>query len=259
VDLRLEDVGLSGAIKFDKFSIGASVVGRRMTLDYVNVNTAAIPRFGIDFVDAAAVSDSDTTVAFNAGVLVNPNGRVSLGAVYKRGGEFEFPYDVVLDRQNFGFASTTCPPGESGQACAAAGLKVPDSIGVGLGFRPRETLLLSADATFVQYSQLGETLLRRTPFDLFPPVTEEDPVADFDDVVELHGGLEYTFAGSTPVSLRAGVWRRPDFNTSDATDAGATFVTFGAGAVLGQHLQIDGAAALSDRVKEALVSLVYRF
>lgn len=252
VDLKLQDIGVSGAARFGNVSVGASIVQRKMNLAFFSDLS------GPDFYDFSFVFDEegnaeeDTTVAFNAGVLVNPNGKLSVGAVYKRGGEFDFPYGVFVDFA--GLFDAFC----DGSDCPTARVTIPDSFGVGIGYRPSDTVLIAADATFVQYSKLGDTILRRTPLDLYPPVTNLRPPADFKDVVELHAGAEKTFAGSTPFSVRAGVFHRPNFNSEGTIDAGATFVTFGAGAVFGRRFQLDAAGSISDVVKEALVSFVVR-
>lgn len=249
IDLKLQDIGASGAYRFGNVSVGASVVQRKMTLDFYSDLQGPT---NDPFYDYSYAVDEDTTLAFNAGVLVNPNGKFSFGATYKRGGEFEFPYGVFVDFPEFGDAFC------DGEGCPVAGVSVPDSFGVGFGYRPSETVLIAADATFVQYSKLGETILRRTPLDLFPPVSNQRPPADFDDVVEMHAGAEKTFAGSTPFSVRAGVFHRPNFNSGGTIDAGATFLTFGAGAVFGRRFQVDAAGSISDAVKEGLVSFVVR-
>jgi hypothetical protein len=62
-----------------------------------------------------------------------------------------------------------------------------------------------------------------------------------------------------PISVRAGVYTDPDHDAQRNIDSGQTFFTFGTGFVFGGKFQVDFAAALSSKTKEALISAVYRF
>jgi hypothetical protein len=87
-----------------------------------------------------------------------------------------------------------------------------------------------------------------------------DTLEKIDDGVEVHFGTEYTFlSGRTPFSIRAGVFTDPDHDGQKLLDAKQVHGTFGAGFVLGGRLQVDFGANFAKRVKEGLVSLVYRF
>lgn len=260
INTKVEDIGASLGFKLgEKFAVGATIGYRKMALQpFLNVN-----RLGgfEELTDFVRVDADDSQVVFNAGVLVNPNGKFSAGLVYKMGGEFKFPYTV--ESAIFGTANcpgTSQPSGSLPPSpCTEATVQIPDSFGGGVALRPSASFLIAADVMFVQYSQLGETELRLLPFDLFPPQSEFAAVPEFDDIVEFHAGAEYTFIGDTPVSLRAGFYNRPNFNEGGTTDAGATFFTFGGGVVFGGNFQLDLAASLSDQVKEGLASVVVRF
>lgn len=252
IDLLLSDVGVSGAVKLgSKVSLGATAGLRKLRLDYLNENTIT---GDASFSDRAAASDSDQQLVYSVGLLVNPNGRVSVGAVYKRGGRFELPYTVDFEGSLNG--PVDCP---TQGLCSAGPIAIPDTWGAGIGFRPTGEWLIAADASLVRYSQLSGTLFRGIPFDIYPPATNDLPPAPFDDVVQLHVGVERAFAGNPIFLARAGAYRRPDFNKDGTVDAGATFVTFGGGLVFGDRGQLDGAVSLSREVKEGLVSLVVRF
>jgi long-subunit fatty acid transport protein len=260
ISTKVEDIGASLAFKLgEQLAVGATVAYRKMALrPFLNSNQL----FGFEeLADTVEVDADDSQVVFNAGLLVNPNGKFSLGLVYKKGGKFKFPY--TIDSAIFGFAAcpgTSQPSGILDPApCTEATVQIPDVFGGGLALRPSASFLVAADVTFVKYSQLGTTELRLLPFDLFPPATDFAAAPEFDDVVEFHAGAEYTFIGDTPVSLRAGVYNRPNFNKGGTTDAGATFFTFGGGLVFGGNFQLDLAASLSDQVKEGLASVVVRF
>jgi long-subunit fatty acid transport protein len=251
IDMLLSDLGVSGAVKRGRVSLGATLGLRRLKLDYLNENTIT---GDASFSDRAAADDSDQAVVFSVGVLVNPNGRFSAGAVYKHGGSFELPYTVDFEGSLGG--PVDCP---AQGLCPAGPLTIPDTWGAGIGFRPTGEWLIAADASLVRYSQLSTTLFRGIPFDIYPPATNDLPPAPFDDVVQLHVGVERAFAGNPIFLARAGAYHRPDFNKAGAVDAGATFVTFGGGLVFGDRGQLDGAVSLSREVKEGLVSLVVRF
>jgi len=259
IDTKVEDIGASLAFKLgEQLAVGATIAYRKMALrPFLNSNQL----FGLEqLADTVEVDADDSQVVFNAGLLINPNGKFSAGLVYKKGGKFKFPY--TIDSAIFGFAS--CPGTSESDVlepapCTEATVQIPDVFGGGIALRPSASFLLAADVTYVKYSQLGSTELRLLPFDLFPPSTDFAAVPEFDDVVEFHAGAEYTFIGDTPVSLRAGVYNRPNFNKGGTTDAGATFVTFGGGLVFGGNFQVDLAASLSDKVKEGLASVVVRF
>lgn len=250
IDLLLSDLGLSGAVRVgERLSLGMTVARRRMRLGYLNENT--INRL---FSDRASADASDQDVVFSAGALVNPAGRLSAGIVYKRGGSFAIPYLVDFDGSIAGPVS--CP---RAAACEAGAIRIPDTWGVGAGLRPTDRWLFSADASLIRYSQLSGTLFRGIPFDIYPPASNDLPPSEFKDVVQLNAGAERIFSGRTTVLVRAGVYRRPNFNDASGVGSGATFATGGLGLVFGDRGQLDFAASVSGSGSEGLVSLVIRF
>jgi len=252
VDMLLSDVGLSGAVRVgDKLSLGATVGRRKMRLAYLAENTIT---GDLSFFDSASADASDTATVFSAGALVNPAGRLSGGLVFKRGGSFAIPYVVNFEGAINGPVS--CPRAAT---CEAGAIQIPDTWGVGFGFRPTNNWLFSADASLIRYSQLSTTVFRRVPFDIYPPVTNELPPSEFKDVVQLNAGAERIFAGKTTVLVRAGVYHRPNFNDASGVDSGATFATGGVGLVFGDRGQLDFAASVSGSIAEGLASLVIRF
>lgn len=252
IDLLVQDLGLSGAVRVgDHFSLGATIAQRKARLTYLNENAIEGDML---LQDRAAADGSDTSVVFNAGALVNPNGRVSFGAVYKRGGRFALPYVVAYDGAPNG--PVTCP--RQG-VCEAGPLQVPDTWGAGLAFRPSGAWLLATDVALVRYSQLSPTIFRGIPFDIYPPPTNNLPPSQFDDIVEIHGGVERIFTGRPTIGLRAGFYHRPNFNQGGTVDTGATFATFGVGFVFGDRGQLDLAGNVSSGISEALTSFVIRF
>jgi long-subunit fatty acid transport protein len=176
--------------------------------------------------------------------------------VFKRGGRFEIPY--VVDFEGSLDGPVSCP---RAGVCEAGEVRIPDTWGFGVGYRPSGRWLLSADASLVRYSQLSATIFRAIPFDIYPipEPTNNLPPSEFRDVVQLHGGAERIFAGNPTVGVRAGLYHRPNFNRDSAVDAGATFFTGGLGLVFGDRGQLDLAGAVSGGVSEGLASVVIRF
>lgn len=258
LDLLYEHSSFSAAVEIGSFfSIGASVRYSRFDLDLTNQFSLWVENPS-DPDESAFVSldqefaGSDDQVTFNAGVLIDPGGRWSLGLAYEQGGDF------VVDRSTFVRATFPFfPDPTTGRTPFVRDLEppvlgetrftVPDSYGVGVAYRPSSNWVLGIDAIRVLYS---DTLVK--------------PGSEFvnpDDETEIHAGLEYAFfvgAEDTPVFVRAGFYTNPDHDGSDVLDSEQQFVTFGAGVFLDQAFQLDGAVAVSDDNLEALVSLVWR-
>jgi long-chain fatty acid transport protein len=252
VDLQLAEIGVGAAARVGShLSVGGSLARRRLQLGYANRNTFATRPV---FHDVAEADDADAGLAFNLGVLVNPSGTWSAGAVWKRGGRFHLPYTVDFEGAPGG--PVRCADGGE---CAAAEVPIPDVWGAGGAFRPSGKWLVSVDLSLLRYSQLSATPLRRIPFELYPPVTNELlPPDDFDDVVQVNVGGERIFVGEPIVAVRAGFSHRPEFNPGGSVPTAATFFTAGAGAVFHDRLQIDVAGSTSKELHELLVSLVFR-
>jgi long-subunit fatty acid transport protein len=252
IDLLVSDLGLSGGVRVaSKLSLGLTMARRKMQLGYRNGNT-----INAAFSDRASADGSDHDIVFSAGVLANPNGRLSAGFVYKRGGSFRIPY--LVDFEGSVSGPVSCP---RVAICEAGAIRIPDTWGAGAGFRPTDQWLFSADASLIKYSQLSTTIFRAIPFDIYPipSPTNELPPSRFKDVVQLHAGVERIHRGSTTVLFRGGFYHRPDFNKDGGVDAGASFVTGGLGLVFGDRGQLDLAASVSSGVSEGLASVVVRF
>jgi long-chain fatty acid transport protein len=256
IDLLVADLGLSGAVTVrGRVSLGATLAQRKTSLGYFNENTIIGDR-NRTLTDQASAAQSDHAIVFNAGALVNPNGRLSVGAVFKRGGRFHIPY--VVDFEGAPAGAVSCPrPG----VCDAGALQIPDTWGLGVALRPSGSWLLASDIALVRYSQLSATIFRAIPFDIYPlpNPTSELGLSRFEDILQLHLGAERIFTGRPAIGVRAGVYHRPNFNRGGNVDAGATFFTAGLGLVFGDRGQLDLAGSLSRGVGEGLASLVVRF
>jgi long-subunit fatty acid transport protein len=255
--VKFENFGASAAFKLgESVSVGGSIrgtrVSREMSFAY-SWSAAVTPPTSVTFKDGA--SGSPTEVSFGAGVLVNPNGRFSVGANYSYGPEVNIGRTWSVQRSGF-FVDPEHPPQESGTD-EPSPFNVPDTFGAGFAFRPTDKWVIAAEVLGVKYSDLEIK-------------TTEGDVAElqFDDKAEFHVGAEYTLmSGKTPVSLRAGYFYDPDHDGVGDQDGDGIedldttqhHVTFGAGFVANNKVQVDFAANIAKYVKEALVSVVIRF
>jgi long-chain fatty acid transport protein len=247
-EVLLENLGASLAYKIGpKLSVGASVRASRLrfqstgdTFDYADVD-------GDTYKLQEQINDANRKVTFNAGILVNPNGKISAGAFYKQGGKF----DITRVTQEFSSGPNFGDLLASGPTPESVRYEVPDAFSGGIAVRPTDRWVLSGEVTWIKYSVLSPTQAE---------LDDDDTLEKIDDGVEVHFGTEYTFlSGRTPISVRAGVFTDPDHDGQKLLDAKQVHGTFGAGFVLGGRLQVDFAANLAKHVKEGLVSLVYRF
>ena len=198
---------------------------------------------------------------------------VALGAVYRRGPEFEFTGERFIRR----LSSTSLPATRTYStpiADAGGVFKVPDVIGIGGSIRPGKRLVISLDYDRVKYGDLMEEFLDLVERDSAIPDGETGEPVDYSmkDGDEYHLGVEYVVnpkLGSPLFFLRGGLWydpnheieyvgpdpsQRPIFSPGDdelhyALGVGLKFRDF----------QIDAAADLSDRLDTFSLSAVYYF
>lgn len=248
-ELLLDNLGASFAFKVSpKLAVGGSVRASRLrftntgeTFDYADID-------GDLYTQREQIDDDNRKVTFNAGILVNPNGKISAGVFYKQGGKFDLTRVVqeVSSGPNFGSDLSSGPTPEDVR------YEVPDAFSGGIALRPTDRWVVSGEVTWVKYSVLSPTAedLADNP----------DTLEAIEDGIEVHLGTEYTFlSGQTPFSVRAGVFTDPDHDGQKLLDAKQVHGTFGAGFVLGGRFQVDFAANFAKRVREGLVSFVYRF
>jgi long-chain fatty acid transport protein len=247
-ELLLDNVGLSVGYKVTpKLAIGASVRASRLrftntgdTFDYLDVD-------GDQYRLRESINDSNRQVTFNVGILANPNGKVSAGAFYRQGGKF----DLTRVTQEFSSGPNFGDLLASGPTPEAVRYEVPDAFRGGIAVRPTDRWVVSGEVSWIKYSVLSPTAAE---------LADDDTLEKIDDGVEVHFGTEYTFlSGRTPFSVRAGVFTDPDHDGQKLLDSKQVHGTFGAGFVLSGRLQVDFAANFAKRVKEGLVSFVYRF
>jgi long-subunit fatty acid transport protein len=251
-NLLLDQIGASFAIRLgSNVAVGASVRTSQLKLDNSDVFTYSDVD-GDRYTASDVIDDSNRQVTFNGGILINPNGRFSIGGFYNQGGKYDLTLVETEDSSGPFFGNLL----DSGPDSFPTRLEVPDYGGGGIAFRPNDRWILSADVVFVGYSSLS-----RSADELDEDLENDIPVLErVEDGVQFHFGTEYTFmSGSMPVSVRAGVYNDPDHDGLRSVDSDQIFGTFGAGFVIGGNFQIDFAANLSKRVKETLISAVWRF
>lgn len=219
------------------------------------------------------VDDGDDGFSLNAGIKWEPHSKFSIGAVYRSGTEFT----VKLQPGRGGFSvldpfSTRYDPD-----LEKFTLKVPDSFGAGIAFRPSDSLTLTIDAVHIRY----EDLLK--DFDVLYKDELSPDNFTVDNVTELHLGVEYILVLPDPeaehyrtVTLRAGVYDVPDHAIRFTGKADSSFdtqayrsrfpggedqvhITGGIGIMFNKFTQVDMAADIADNVQQVSVSLVYRF
>jgi long-subunit fatty acid transport protein len=126
--------------------------------------------------------------------------------------------------------------------------------GGGVAFRPTDRFTVTADVVRVTYSDLT------AEGSLFAEFGEggAEPI---EDGTEFHLGGEYALSlgSDTVLALRGGLYTDPDHDGLAGVESDQVHVTFGAGVVLKNRVQIDAAANLADTVQEGLLSLVVRF
>lgn len=248
-DLQIDNVGLSlGYEVSPQLSVGASVRNTRLSvssLERVAFLSPELPGFSTTI--QGTIDDTASKVTFNAGVLFTPNAKVSVGAVYKSGGDYDFQ----------GTLSSVCRPGgcapDAPNGQLPVTLSVPHVFGGGVALRPTERITLTADVVRVTYSDLT------AEGSLFGEFGEGGSEA-IEDGTEFHLGGEYAMPlGRNVLALRAGIYTDPDHDGLAGVDSDQVHVTFGGGVVLGNRVQIDAAANLADTVREGLLSFVVRF
>lgn len=204
--------------------------------------------------------DSDWGIA--AGFLWESRRKIwGVGGVYRQGPDFTFQ----ARSEPGGGALLPFEPREK-----KAAFHVPDVYGIGLAFRPTDSLRLALDYDRVLYSQLTDGFV--DIFDLAtlsPQLPHEIDRFVIDDVSEIHLGVEYALLQLWPVlTLRAGAWHEPDHSLRfEGENVGFRAVfrahgdqmhyTAGAGLAL-RRLQLDAAIDHSDRVSVISLSAAIR-
>ena len=247
IEAESVNYGLSGAYEVnDNFSLGVSLVYTAFDLAAGSLRAEGGQAvFGqIETADRGAVT-------YTLGAFYKFDDKLSIGAAYRRGAEFD--------------TSLTAADAAGNTAMRTGSFNIPHQFGIGVAYRATDNFALGFDAHYVDYSTLSDDPLR----------VELDSKVEFDSAVELRLGAEYVFSDfNTPFTVRAGVWRDPDhrfaFQGTPTTEGqfvdsilfpkgeSEMHYTLGLGWAF-ERIQIDAGADFSDPIKTYSVSGVVRF
>jgi long-subunit fatty acid transport protein len=284
--LQLEIAAWGGAAAWrlrDDLSVGATLSWQRFELDSLtqrfdrqeqptgdpHVDGLTGGFFGpADFLPENRLNEQvlrgeDEDLAGSVGVLWRPLSALSVGAVYRRAGDFDFEARYVHGPRAAlrGLEPGTVEPSVGGDGIFHA----PDSFGAGVAWRPRDDLVVAFDWDRVEYSSLSDDLVNLL-------LAARGDVRSFTiaDVDELHLGAEYqAVTWRLPVSFRLGMWHDPDhrlryggvdpvLRARFAPGEDQLHFSGGLGIVVG-HAQMDLAFDASKLVDTVSLSTVARF
>jgi len=257
LDMTLTNTGIGGAFKFsEKLSAGASIRYSSFDLE-TDMTRYDFDRTMIN--NTSSVDDSDGSVTFNLGLLYTVSPQLSLGWVYRHGGEYDVAWTRVID-----------PSGANVVETETLTFNIPEVYGVGVSWRPLEALVVAFDVVRVNYSELSENLIL-----VYNADSQMTSQYDIDDATEFHLGGEYTWlVKGMPLSARAGIYNDPDssvtFSGGDDVDSVATrirfpggddqlHVTVGTGIVVKDRLQFDASYDYADMYDQFSLSAIFRF
>jgi len=263
IGFRVENLGLSAAFKLgDKVSVGGSVRATRTHLEATQAILLAndplgANQFNYTFNLQGTADESKTKATWNAGVLFTPVSKLSLGGVYKSGADFDFRQTVSA------FLAFPNGPSTPQTNTQATRLTVPDVFGGGLAFRPSDQFTIVADVVEIKYAQTDQVDFSTNPpggRNFYQRFGQGGP-EPIEDATEIHVGAEYTWSKGSDwlFAVRGGFYTDPDHDGLAGIDSKADHVTFGGGVVVKNAMQVDVAANIADRVKEGLISFVFRF
>lgn len=205
------------------------------------------------------IRSHDTDWGWIAGLLWRPTQELEVGAFYRKGPEVELGIEVRSGQNLPG-----PPPGTTLFEGTVSPMTFPDVYGLGVSYQLlSECLTLSFEWDRVTYSSVLEGFRR-----------DLDSGGALDDGNELHFGAEYAWLRARPlVAVRAGAWLDPDHRIRSTQDpetgvelieglfrrgSDEWHVAFGVGVVF-EHLQVDVAADLSERVDTVALSTIVTF
>jgi long-chain fatty acid transport protein len=264
LNIREQTLGLAGAWKFGKLSLGATARYQRFsetaftfrvtpTFDFSSISVQGTSDITSDLDKSKPVHD----VTFSGGFKFEATDKFSFGGVYKQGGSFAAPTFAATEDTDFEYVKV-----------ADTVFHIPDVYGVGVSFRPLPEVTLNFDAVRVTYSNLVDDFVS-----INSDVRALDHPYVAPDVTELHVGGEYFFNTKIPFAVRAGYWRDPAHSvsysgplTSDAELATAVLypkgddanhISVGAGVAF-KHFAVDAAYETSAHYRVGSVSFILR-
>jgi hypothetical protein len=272
------------------FSLQSSVLTRRLTTTSYSVRNDGkitpdkltkpplrIPE-NIDLVATETEIGDNWSWGFNTGVLWDLSNAWSVGAAFRRAPSFSFRADTRMGPANPGYGilpSVYITPEEG----TINTLKVPDSLALGVVFRPQDAWRISAEYDRISYGQMIDNIVdvAHTP-DSAELAVFLDGIR-IDDAHQIRGGAEYTWSvfQDKVLAVRGGGWYDPQhqlyFQPDDPQTGfplpraalnqrkreGAAHFSAGVGFATRLHFQLDTAVDLSTQVDTFTVSAVWRF
>ncbi len=269
--------GYSGTLSVDaeNYGVGASyLINRKLsiggTLTFSRIDAGISGRTGlVKPINGTDTIDTDTAFGAIVGILLKPNQKWSIGAVYNTGSKFELKTTV------FGRFGTGGPGLVELSGEYPIDYVVPDRISAGTSYSWNDHFTTAFDVSRIRYSkQITENFLILD----FRDTTTLDHYF-IDDVFEFHTGAEYRlYHEDKVIAFRAGLYTDPDhqlhfralpgtdpltadvlsfrFNSlKQKTDVG---ITFGAGIALANRVQVDSAFSFSRDSDEFVLSFVFK-
>jgi long-subunit fatty acid transport protein len=270
-DLNVVTLGLGVGFKVtETFSLGFSVGFAQLEyysqIDKYDLSPTTDPQPS----EFEYVNDEDSSEQYTLALLWNPTGKLSVGAVYRYGPEFDTDKErweqIDLDPDPVGTDYYWVLDWK-----LRSKLKIPDVYGLGISYRFLSNLTAALDVNYVEYSDLLED------FTMEPNAQNDPDDIEIDDTFEIHAGVEYVMGfGDIPVALRCGYFYRPDHSARYVgpitspddqalkdrlanKDYDEHIFSAGFGTVLFDILQVDVAASYSELITEGTISVVYRF
>ncbi len=187
-----------------KFSIGASLIVSDLGFQS---DIGAIQKNEVDFGDhfSSTIDTNGTEVGANVGILIRPNSKIGIGAVYHY--EPEFTLDVTVINADF----TPNPLITSKSGITSVNFDIPDSVGVGVSIEPTPNFIVDVDVIYIWYSQLESVVTGYSLFTHLLPIFDSADQIDFaiDNQTDFHIGAEYLWTTtSNVIALRGGYYRQ---------------------------------------------------
>lgn len=200
----------------DKFSVGATVkISDFGFVSDIRAKQKDQSTYGDHF--TTSIDNHSTKVGFNAGFLVRPHPKISIGGVYRY--EPKFDLTAVVNNKDFKQNSLII----SHQGANQVHFDIPDSIGFGISITPTKNWTINADVLRILYSQMETVDTGYSLFTHLLPVCKLDPVTKtclpgapldanhisfkVDDGTDEHFGAEYLIPTANHVwALRGGYY-----------------------------------------------------
>jgi long-subunit fatty acid transport protein len=200
------------------------------------------------------------------------NSNWSFGLVYRQGPEYKL--DTIQQATlNYGCTGSGQMTDECNAELATGtvttdnntvtNIKIPDTITLGIGWRPTDTLLISLDINRIGYSDVTPVRSFTQGFGLDVNSGGTQLTEEIKDGTTYHLGVEKVFvlANNNTFSIRGGAFTIEDHDGNATVDSSDTAFTVGLGTTFGSmgQFQMDLGASFSDATNNIILSGIYRF